>query len=275
MQNLLLACLMLSFYHLGMGQGLHSRAQNLSCLEKDFPVIVHLSVDSTNNQPYLSDADVSNLLTKVSEFFEPICMSFSPCEINPIDNYTFHNIVDDRRFREMRILYGKPRRINIFILGTIPDAQCGSSTFYGVDRENGEYIYLETNGCNDSLEGQLAHHLGHYFGLSDTYRGNDLEVVNELNCAVVSDSICDTPTDPYGRYQGAVGNYLDPLGTEIDMTQFLDDCEFIHELKDPNDEYYQPQVGNIMSAYPCRCGFTNGQFQKIIHNYNSATHKPY
>ncbi len=258
-----------------MSQGLHSRAQNLTCLEKDFPVMVHLSVDSTTNQPFLSPADVETLMSRVSAFFEPICMSFSACEINVIDNYTFHNVVDESRFREMRILFGKPRRINIYILGTIPNGDCGISTFRGIDREQGEYIFLETDGCNDSLEGQLAHHLGHYFGLSDTYRGNDVEIVNDLNCAVVSDSICDTPTDPFGRFLGSAGNYLDPEGQLIDMSQFVVDCEFIHEEKDPDGEYYQPQVGNIMSAYPCRCGFTNGQFQKIIDNYNSATHRPY
>jgi len=259
----------------GYGQGLHTRDTHLPCLEKNFPVLVHLSVDSTDGQSYLRDADVEDLLEKVSAFFAPICMSFTACEINRIDNYTFHNVVDDARYKEMRILFGKPRRLNIYILGTIPDAVCGRSTFYGIDKSDGEYIFLETEGCDDSLEGQLAHHLGHYFGLSDTYRGSDLEYVNDLNCAIVADSICDTPTDPFGQFQGNPGSYLDPEGGALDLKEFITDCEFTHELLDPNGEYYQPQVGNIMSAYPCRCGFTNEQFLKMIDNYNSATHKPY
>jgi len=199
---------------LGYSQGLHSRAENLPCLEKNFPVMVHITVDSSTTLPFLSTTDVEDLLVKTSEFFEPICMSFTACEINVIENYTFHNVVDDRRFREMRVLYGKDHRINIFILGTIPDETCGKSTFYGVSEPGGEYIFLERDACDASLEGQLAHHLGHYFGLSDTYRGDDIEYVTDANCEIKADSICDTPTDPFGIFQQA-GVYLDilPLST--------------------------------------------------------------
>jgi len=259
----------------GHSQGLNSKSKHLPCIEKQFPVMVHLSSDSTNRQAFLTPDDVDSLMAKVSAFFAPICMSFSACEINVIENYTFHNLVDERRFRELRILHGKPRRINIYILGTIPEATCGHSTLYGVSKEHGEHIFLETDGCDDSLEGQLAHHLGHYFGLQDTYHGDGIEIVDDPNCSMVGDSICDTPTDPFGEYQEIAGSYKDILPEEVEMEEFLLDCEFIHELQDPNGEYYQPQVGNIMSAYPCRCSFTNGQLEKIMVNYNSATHRPY
>jgi len=200
-------------------------------------------------------------------------MSFSRCEINVIDNYSFHNIVDPLRLGEMNVLYGKPRRLNVFIVGSIPNATCGSSTTYGINKLDGEYIYLETD-CDDSLEGQLAHHLGHYFGLQDTYHGDQIEIVNDQNCTMVADSICDTPTDPFGSYI-ETGSYEDVLPELIEMEEFVIDCEFIHEKQDPNGEFYQPQVGNIMSAYPCRCGFTNGQYEKMSRNYLNSSHKPY
>lgn len=275
MRIIICLAIFLSSISISMGQGLNKKSSHLPCLDKGFPVMVHLSSDSMTRQPYLDPSDVDNLLEKVSRFFEPICMSFSACEINVIENYTFHNLVDERRYRELQVLHGKPNRINIFILGSIPDATCGHSTFDGINQEKGEYIYLETDECDDSLEGQLAHHLGHYFGLLDTYFGDDIEIVDDSNCAITGDNICDTPTDPFGEYNGAAGDYKDILPEDVDMDEFLRDCEFIHELLDPNGDYYQPQVGNIMSAYPCRCSFTNGQLLKVIENYNSATHRPY
>ena len=256
-------------------EGLHLRNINLPCLEKNFNVYVHLSVDSTTRRPYLGSNDVNMLMEEVSDFFEPICVSFSACEINVLENYTFHTIVDTQRITELEILFGKPRRLNVYILGTIPNASCGTSTYYGIHKEAGESIFLETEQCNDQLAGQLAHHLGHYFGLTDTYHGNDIEIVDDPDCAIKGDSICDTPTDPFGIYLDIPGQYNDVSPEQVNTSEFVRSCEFVLPHLDPNGQYYQPQVGNIMSAYSCKCGFTNGQFLKMIDNYNSASTKPY
>lgn len=274
MKNLLPLLIIILYSVTLSGQGLNSLNKNLPCLEKDFPVMVHLTVDSSSRQQFLQPNEVVELMDKVSAFFDPICLSFSSCEINVIDNYTFHNIVDPLRLQELRILYGKPRRLNVFILGSIPDASCGSSTTYGINQDGGEYIYLETEDCDEALEGQLAHHLGHYFGLQDTYHGSTVEIVDDPSCAIVGDSICDTPTDPFGRYT-AIGEYEDLLAELIELEEFVVNCEFIHDKLDPNGVYYQPQIGNIMSAYPCKCGFTNGQLEKMSRNYSLSSHKPY
>jgi len=255
--------------------GLHLRNINLPCIEKNFEVYVHLSVDSITRQPFLGTNDVNNLMEDVSKFFEPICVSFSACDINILRNYTFHEIVDTQRILELEILYGYPRRLNVYILGTIPNASCGTSTYYGIHKEEGESIFIETDQCADELSGQLAHHLGHYFGLTDTYHGDDIEIVDDPDCATKNDSICDTPTDPFGVYLDIVGQYKDVLPEQVPMSDFVRRCEFVLPHLDPRGQYYQPQVGNIMSAYPCRCGFTNQQFLKMIENYNSASTKPY
>lgn len=264
--------------HLSAQEGLHLRDIQLPCAEKNFNVYVHLSVDSTNREPYLKDNDVEMLMEEVTRYFEPICMSFSSCETNIISNYTFHNIVDARRLEELEILYAKPRRLNVFILGSIPASFCGESTFYGIHKLGGESIFLETSEreCQDALSGQLAHHLGHYFGLSDTYRGDQLEIVNHPDCAIRADSICDTPVDPFGILDSGPGSYIQEPEDKIPMSDFVNgQCEFTHKPLDPNGQYYQPQVGNIMAAYPCKCGFTNEQFLKIMENYNKADQKPY
>ena len=258
--------------------GLHTRNVNLPCLDKNFNIMVHLTVDSTTRQPFFTNTMVDDLLQKTSKFFEPICLSMSACEVNIIENYTFHNLVDQRRLRELEVLFAKPRRINLFIVGTIPEATCGVSSYYGVKQDGGTSIYIEMDSreCIGSLEGQLAHHIGHFMGLADTYHGNGLEVVDDLNCAMRGDSICDTRTDPFGLRAGE-GSYVsdDILPEEIGLSSFVNDCEFIHEFRDPNGEWYQPMVGNAMAAYQCECGLTNGQFLKMVENYSRSNHKPY
>ena len=74
--------------------GLHTRDVTLPCLDKNFNLLIHLSVDSITRQPHLSQIQVDNLMADVSAMFEPICLSVSACEINILENYTFHRIVD-------------------------------------------------------------------------------------------------------------------------------------------------------------------------------------
>lgn len=256
--------------------GIHTRDQHLPCVEKHFNVYVHLTVDSVTRQPTIDATSVDDILEKVSAYFEPICMSFTACETNVISNYTFAELIDEQRIRELDVLFSKPRRLNVYVLDVIPFSHCGYSTYYGIDSEDGGSIFLEKEQCVEGLADQLAHHLGHYFGLRDTYYGSEIELVDDPNCAIMADSICDTPTDPFGLYSDSLQLYLD-LGDAgaVNFNRFVRDCEFIHEMTDPNGQHYQPQVGNIMSAYPCKCGFTNQQFEKIITNYNKSFHKPY
>lgn len=256
--------------------GIHTREQRLPCLKKEFNVYVHVAVDSITRQPIIDPAMVDSILEKTTAFFEPICLSFIACETNIIENYTFANLVNLTRIAEMNTLFAKPSRINIFILESMPSF-CGYSTTYGIHSKFGNSIFIERNGkeCNETLEGQLAHHLGHFFGLQDTYHGSEIELVDDPDCAIRADSICDTPTDPFGAYSDSLQLYIDVDPRAIQQTDFIIDCKFIHEMTDPNGRYYQPQVGNIMSAYPCKCGFTNQQFQKIASNYNRSNHKPY
>mgnify|MGYP000409396963 CR=1 FL=1 len=263
-------------------EGLHTRDMELPCIDKNFNVYLHVSVDSTSRQPVLSTTEMETLMEDVSKYFEPLCISFTNCEINIIRNYTFYRIVNQDRLRELEILYGKPRRLNVYIVGSIPQASCGFSTYNGIARAGGESIFIELDDleCAETLEMQLAHHLGHFLGLRDTYYEADdetLKIVDDPDCAVTGDGLCDTPVDPFGLYEASpAGRYTNNvLPEQVPMSAFVRGCEFIHEERDPNGRYYQPQTGNIMSAYPCKCGFTNGQFLRMFENYTKSEYKPY
>jgi len=110
------------------------------------------------------------------------------------------------------------------------------------------------------VDGTLTHEMGHMFGLLHTFEGNGIELVNGSNCETEGDLICDTPADPFVEGD--------------DMSLYIgEDCEFISIKLDSNFQYYQPDVGNIMSYYPCSCGFTRGQYLKMAETFLNSDPK--
>jgi len=75
--------------------------------------------------------------------------------------------------------------------------------------------------------------------------------------------LCDTPADPLGQTFISAADQLLVDQMMLDTT-FIRGCEFVYEIKDPNGEYYQPDMGNIMSNYPCKCGFTQDQYRLMV-----------
>lgn len=239
--------------------------------------MAHVAVDSLN-RPYYTRAQIQEALNQVSEFFSPVCISFESCEYSVMQEDWSLGILKntpvlkDQRILELKNRFSKRRRINIFFLGSIDLDFCGTSTFNGIQTLTDANIFIESS-CGWSLSDQLAHHMGHIFGLRDTYDPFSIELVDGSNCLTAGDRLCDTPADPFAQ------TYVNPDDREAYDNQELvlnyvdTNCEFVYELKDPNGEYYQPDVGNIMAAYPCKCGFTLEQYRLIIENYNRSTIK--
>lgn len=273
--------ILLSFFCLSLfqvdAQDLHRKFADLPCLNKNFNTIVHVAVDSLNRDPIASDAFINQMLLETSEFFAPICISFSACEINIIDDdYSYSNLQNspvplDERIAKMEALFHKPLRINIFVVDSIQNVECGLGEFEGIKTQNEAIAIIELNNCPDIRPSQnLAHQLGHLFGLYDTFAiPNGIELVDGSNCDSTGDMICDTPADPYGRVIPI------PNDTLNYTFSYLRGCEFIFEAQDTNGEFYQPDVGNIMSAYPCKCGFTREQYLKMVEVYNSSAVKQF
>lgn len=204
---------------------------------------LHIFQDSMGNENF-SIADFNSAVEAANKYFSPICFSFSVCEMDTIKNYNFNKLNLENELSPLYNNYNIDNRLNIFIIDSLvvdgDDGPCGLG--------GGNTITLQRN-----CYGALAHELGHVFGLVHTFEGNEL--VDGSNCEVIGDGICDTPADPY------------IINTP--NNRWIRNCEFIYEGTDGNGQLYQPDVGNIMSYYGCDCGFTRGQYLRMIESYLS------
>lgn len=253
-------------------QDIH-KSTGFPAINKNFNLLVHIPVDSSSRSPIVSDAFVDSILNETAKYFEPIGVTLDNCEKNIIENYTFANFVDSLRVPEIQVLFGKPRRINLFIVEDIPFLHCGSSSFNGIQAIDDANIIIE-RACADGYVLQLAHHLGHLFGLYDTYHIGD-ELVNGSNCSTAGDEICDTPADPFLRVvDRSFDNEQDAFQKAL-LRLMEVNCEYTGSITDAQDRGYKPEIDNIMSAYPCKCRFTDNQLRKMVENYNQSLFKQF
>ncbi len=247
------------------------------CVNKEFQVIAHVAVDSSMRAPLYNQEDIDSILVITSAFFDRICLSYILCEYHVLeDDYTLGIIRSqpvsvETRLKELRNRFSMRRRINIFFLSSIEDIECGTGTYQGISTLLDANVFLEQD-CEEGIHQQLAHQLGHVLGLLDTYSADEIELTDGSNCSTAADRLCDTPADPYGQ------NYISPqdsvrMLTQDLNTEFLSDCTFIYELRDPNDQFYNPLVANIMSGYPCKCFFTKQQLDLMVLTYRESNIK--
>lgn len=219
--------------------------ENLPCINKKFSIVAHVVLDE-NGSPAVEEEEIRTSVEEVNVYFEPICVSFEVCEVRTISNYQFNMLNKEEELDRVHIENHVANRINAYYVTEIGEggAVLGCANLNGIIRPNGGGIVLRTP---DLIT--LAHEIGHYFGLLHTFEGAGAELVNGSNCATAGDQICDTPADPFVE--------------EEDIENYVQDCRFISLKRDANGEYYRPDVGNIMSYYPCACGFTHGQYLKM------------
>lgn len=232
-------------------QDLHTLDKELPCLNKTFSIYMHVTLDSLRETSWTVEK-MQSAVDATNQYFEPICTQFEICKIDTLQNWTWDSLSRDYRVDEINRLFYQESRINIYLVDRFDDPTvCGFAQTPGIDDENNAKIYLRDE-C-------LPHEMGHLFGLLHTFEGSGVENVNGSNCEDVGDLICDTPADPY--VEGA-------------MIQWLgENCEFIFTGTDANGEFYQPNVGNIMSYYGCDCGFTRGQYIKMAETWLNGDRK--
>ena len=240
--------------------GISQTKDRLPCVDKTFSIVVHIVKDSLKGT-IVTEPGILALIPALNADFAPICVSFSVCEFKYIDNFAYDKIARDadkgRDFKEMQHQYNLKNRINLYFVQNITDvAACGFASLGGINYLDSLGIVIKKSCLNART---LSHEMGHYFGLKHTFdTESGAELANGSNCKTAGDEICDTPADPF--VEG------DDPAKYVDAT-----CKFISMKKDANGQYYDPLVGNIMSYYPCSCGFTDEQYIKMATVYLSKT----
>lgn len=231
--------------------------KSLPRIDKEFQIVLHIIADSTgklvNRKP-----ELENTLITVNEMFSPIGVSFTVCETREIENLNY-DIYYDTTGKEQTDNYNIPDRINVYIHSAVilnGDAFCGLASIEGISQYRSA-VFLSSSCLTP---GTVAHEFGHFFGLAHTFEGSGNELADGSNCKVAGDEICDTPADPF-IFGDDAENYVN------------DDCVFFYTEKDANGDFYDPDVSNIMSYYPCKClAFTRGQYEYMVKTYYKNPH---
>lgn len=245
------------------GQSYTKQQESLPCLNKKFTIVAHIFKDSLG-QYGVTEPDITKSIEDMNVFFKPICVSFEVCKFLYHDNFQHDTLDKENETMEIATKYNLDYRINVYYLTYLglPSINydiSGLATLNGIAKaDNNAYILIEKGSLS-----AINHEMGHYFNLLHTFEGNGAELVNGSNCDTTGDLVCDTPGDPY-----VAG---DPLPIYIDMNN---NCRFISGKQDANQEYYNPDVGNIMSYYNCGpSGFTWGQFDRMVKAYLASDQK--
>lgn len=237
----------------------------LPCVEKEFPLVIHIVKDSLGND---NVPNIQETIDSLNTLYAPICMSFNIWDIKIIDNHSYDLIDEPGEYGELVSIYSYAYRINIFVADEIgvnnPFYDPGVATYQGITQPP---TSLPSIGLNKSVftltNNHLAHYMGEYMGLRPTsFDGNGDELVDGSNCATVGDGLCETPADPL---------YPESAGFDDDVNYYQNGCRFIFAGKDANNEFYNPDISNIMSYYVnCRCTFTDSQYELMANTYLSA-----
>jgi len=232
------------------GQDLHDKHSDLPCINQHFDVFVHL----VKIHHPIPKEEIDLAVELANKYFSPICISFEICDIDTAFNYNYNALYNDALMREFATLYKGNNKINLyFVSGEIQGLRIQSWSFGKIGRDDSANIFIR-------IPQAFPYELGHFFGLKSTFRGNGEELVDGSNCKTAGDLICDTPADPYR------------LGKKT--TDYVKGCVFYYNKTDLNGDYYQPDVGNVMSYYfACHCGFSYQQYKKMAENYYKSNIK--
>ena len=245
-------------------QNNYTRQKTLPCLDKTFTIVAHIVRDSLGNYG-ITEGAINERIQELNVYFEPICAKFKVCEFRYIENFRYDEILEGEigKLDEMVALYHQKNRINVWFVTELdfdPLINIVGVSFGNISKLTSGGIALE----KEVGAAVYAHEFGHFFGLLHTFNKTDEpELANGSNCATTGDFICDTPADPY------------VVGVDLSTYISLDHpCRFIYAGLDENDEYYNPDVSNIMSYYSgCSCSFTHDQYIKMANSYLNSNPK--
>ncbi len=225
----------------------------LPCLDKRFSVQVHIVLDSLG-EANITETDIEEQFNSINGDFDDICVSFEVCDFNYIENFQWDTMEEagNYQWNQMLDAHHQDFRINVFYIEFIEDGAAGFAGLGAINVTDGNGICMTKAGG----AGTLLHEMGHYWGLEHTFStDNGAELADGSNCATAGDLICDTPADPY----------VDPG----ESSDYETNCIFVSQLTDANGDFYDPDVGNIMSYYDCACHFSYDQYNAMADLYSN------
>ncbi len=150
--------------------------------------------------------------------------------------------------------------LNQYYIHAFDQAGLGGYAFFPENTvQSTRTFILDENNDGDMGNRLIPHELGHTFNLlhtHDPYYGYELVTRGAgANCTMAGDLVCDTPADPYGRYDGANSSCVSTTNCPP-----VYNCQFTDE----QGNVYTPSPTNLMSYYfPCTHDFTAGQYDRM------------
>jgi hypothetical protein len=248
-----------------------------TCLNKKFSIVFYVVQDSSYqpNAASVATLNLTQVVANLNATFKRICVQFLNCSTVFIPHHPYRdwtkNIVDP----VVTANWYTDKTINCYITGTVT-GQTNDPGGYAypppltVTTTPKDVIVIERNSLIAPNfvpfpSSTIIHLMGHFFGLPHTFDEIGTPVVpgppagaisyeyfNRSNCYSNGDGFCDTEADCY------------PLGYNSN-TNPVPVCNYQTGIKDGNNEYYVPPVDNLMSLYPCRCHFSQEQYNYMAH----------
>jgi len=221
-------------------------------LDVNLKLEVFIVLDDFGEPNFENETLISNL-SIVNSFFKKIGIAYAIGNVTMVPEYEYSIMKGESEIAELDAKYSKQKRINLFLVDEIvinADSSYGFTT-YPIDTIHNNIFIRKDYVFGNNLTALF----GSFFGLLNTYESiGGQEFVDESNCLLAGDVICDTYADP------------GDLAANIN-----DNCQYLGAIMDLNGEYFLPSVANIMSDSPdnCKCLFTLEQYRRMKFYYKN------
>ncbi len=208
------------------------------------PVKAHI-IRRSDGTGGLREQRLRRTIQDLNEKFGPTSLQFELCDTEYIDDSNYYQIrKGSDTEQELRVKHYSADVINLYFASKVYDGEEEISGFASMPNQDYDAIIFSNDDVDDGSS--LAHEMGHYFCLLDTYstfNGYE-ELADGSNCDMAGDLICDTPADRHWQRTARIHCWGD-------------DGEVVSAP--------YPTAYNLMSNYAprCRTNFTPQQIKVI------------
>lgn len=221
----------------------------------EIPVKIHI-IRNSKDLSTLSIEQVQKAFDDLNKHFINIYIRFCPLgDYNYIDNDKLY-IVEKNKEDAALNSFDVSNVINLYIVESIKDGTtkfCGLTHYPSGFDKNIDRVFISKDCLNDGVS--LTRQLGHYFTLFPTagiLTSETKEWVDQGNCKIEGDRICDTPADP-----------------GLELATVNERCEYIGKKQDQSGKrrFYKPNTNNLMADNPrlyCCNEFSEEQYKRML-----------